>query len=70
MREWLRAKRRSEKLTQAKIAGAMGISQRYYCDIEAGIKKELSLRQAVQLSVILGVSMEQIIAEEEKLKEE
>ena len=65
MRDWLKEKRIGKNLTQDQMAEQMGISISYYNLIENGERqKKMDLSIANQLSVILGMTLMQIIEKE------
>ena len=69
MRTWLKNQRIRNKFTQNEISKKLDISQNYYSSIENGERqKDLDLSLVVKLAEILGVSINYIIEEEEKLK--
>lgn len=70
MRKYLKELReKKEKLTQEAAAQKLGISQNYYSCIENGERqKDLDLSLVLKLSKLFDVSVDYIIAEEEKLK--
>ena len=69
MREWLKNLRTKQKLKQSEIAEVLGISQTNYNLIEMGKRqKDLDLSLALKLAKVFGVSIDFIIAEEEKIK--
>lgn len=40
MREWLITLRKEKRLTTGEVAKALGISESYYCEIEAGVRQK------------------------------
>ena len=69
MRKWLKKLRIEHKISQQVVADKLKISQNYYANIENGERqKDLDLSLATKLAKIFGVSIDWIIAEEEKLK--
>ena len=69
MRNWLKKLRNEKKLTQQDVANKMEMSLSNYNLIESGERqKDLDLSLVVKLAEILGVSINYIIEEEEKLK--
>lgn len=67
MRDWLKGKRAEKNLTQDQMAEQLGISLSYYNLIENGERqKKMDLSLANQLSVILGMTLKQIIELEGK----
>ena len=67
MRNWLKEKRVEKNLTQDQMAEQLGISLSYYNLIENGERqKKMDLSIANQLSVILGMTLKQIIELEGK----
>ena len=69
MREWLKNIREKKKLSQQNVANNVGITRQYYNQIENGERqKDLDLSMATKLAKIFDVSIDWIIAEEEKLK--
>lgn len=68
-REWLVYAREKRNLTQKEMGKRMFISESYYNMIEKGKrKKNLDLETTKQLSMILGIGMEQILAAEDRIK--
>lgn len=62
MRDWLKEKRVEKNLTQDQMSEQLGISLSYYNLIENGERqKKMDLSIANQLSVILGMTLKQII---------
>ena len=69
MRKWLKDIREKKKLSQQSVANNVGITRQYYNQIENGERqKDLDLSMATKLAKIFDVSIDWIIAEEEKLK--
>ncbi len=69
MREWLKKLRIEKKLTQQSIADKTGMSLSNFNLIENGERqKDLDLSLVIKLAKIFGVSVDYIIAEEEKLR--
>lgn len=69
MREWFRLLREKNNLSQQDVANLMGKTRQYINLIESGERqKDLDLSLVVKLAEILGVSINYIIEEEEKLK--
>jgi transcriptional regulator with XRE-family HTH domain len=69
MREWLKELRERGNLTQTEIANSLELSQNYYSNIENGERqKDLDLSLVIKLAKIFNVSVDYIIAEEEKLR--
>ena len=67
MRDWLKEKRVGKNLTQDQMAEQLGISLSYYNLIENGERqKKMDLSIANQLSVILGMTLKEIIELEGK----
>ena len=65
MRDWLKEKRVEKNLTQDQMAEQLGISLSYYNLVENGERqKKMDLSIANQLSVILGMTLMQIIEKE------
>lgn len=65
VRDWLKEKRIGKNLTQDQMAEQLGISLSYYNLIENGERqKKMDLSIANQLSVILGMTLMQIIEKE------
>jgi putative transcriptional regulator len=61
MRTWLREARKENKLTMLVIANHLGISESYYCSIEAGTRQSsMDMALASKLSQILGISLKRI----------
>ena len=71
MRNYLKNLRDSSKLSQNEVADSLGVSRTYYLRIENGERqKDLDLSILIKLSKLFNVSIDYIISEEEKLKEE
>ena len=69
-REYLKKLREDRGLNQYEVAGQLGISQNYYCDIENGVRqKDLKVNTLIKLSEILEVPAETLISEEIVLKD-
>ena len=69
MRSWLKTLRCKKGLSQQEIADKLEIAQQYYSLIENGERqKDLDLSLVIKLAKIFGVSVDYIIAEEEKLR--
>lgn len=69
LRKWLKDLRFERQISQQFVADKLKISQNYYANIENGERqKDLDLSMALKLSKIFDVSIDWIIAEEEKLK--
>ena len=65
MREWLKALRKENGITQFEMAKTLGINQQTYSMIERGERqKELGLLLAAKISSILKTSLSYIIAME------
>ena len=71
MREYLMKLREENGGSQEEIAKEIGVCQQFYSMIEQGKRqKDLDLSLALKLAKCFGVSIDFIIAEEEKLKRE
>ena len=69
MREYLKKLRECSNLTQEDAAEQLSLSRAYYSRVENGErKKSLDLSLAIKISKLFNVSVDYIIAEEEKLK--
>lgn len=69
MRTWLKTLRCEKSLSQQEIADKLEIAQQYYSLIENGERqKDLDLSLVIKLAKIFGVSVDYIIAEEEKMR--
>lgn len=69
MREWLKILRNEKNVTQQKVAHEIGMSLSNFNLIENGERqKDLDLSLVIKLAKIFDVSVDYIIAEEEKLK--
>lgn len=69
MREWLKKLRISKGLSQQFVSKKINVTQQYYSSIENGERqKDLDLSLVLKLSKLFDVSVDYIIAEEEKLK--
>ena len=65
MREKLRAARKAQGLTQAKVANFVGIERTHYSRIERGDKRP-SLKVAFILAELFGSSVEELFGPEIK----
>lgn len=66
MRQWLKDLREKKGITQAQMGKKLDISEAYYSYIESGDRqKNLDLTLAAKLSVIFGISIQQIVEFEE-----
>lgn len=71
MREYLKELRESSDMSQEDVAEEIHLSRGYYSRIENGERqKDLDLSLVLKLSKLFDVSVDYIIAEEEKLKQE
>ena len=62
MREWLRNSRTEKGLTMKDMGTKLGISESYYCSVEAGTRqKKMDLAFASALSSVLGISVADIV---------
>lgn len=69
MRDYLKKLRECSNLTQEEAAEKLCLSRAYYSRVENGErKKSLDLSLAIKISKLFNVSVDYIIAEEEKLK--
>lgn len=69
MRIYLQKIRKDKKLTQADVASELGMATTAYSMLETGLRqKDMDLSIAVGLAKVFEVSIDYIIAEEEKLK--
>lgn len=69
LKKWLKKLRENKKLSQLEVAKKLDISESYYCLIENGERqKDLDLSLVLKLSKLFDVSVDYIIAEEEKLR--
>lgn len=60
-RDWLKKARKARGMTMATVAQKLGISESYYCMIEAGNRKErLDIPIASKISETLGVPLAEI----------
>ena len=67
MRDWLKDARLKQRLTQKQMADALGITEAYYSRIECGDRqKKMDVSLAMNIGNILGMSIGEIIAKEEK----
>lgn len=70
MRKWLKVLRIQNGWTQQEAGQRLGISQPMYSAIENGTrKKALSLKLMEDISVVFGVSYEQVVEYEKGVKE-
>lgn len=69
MRQYLRELRKKRNLTQQNVADDLKMTKAFYGMIEMGDRqKDMDLSIAVGLAKVFEVSIDYIIAEEEKLK--
>ena len=69
MREYLQELRKSKNFTQAYVASKLGMVAAAYSMLESGLRqKDMDLSIVVTLAKVFDVSIDYIIAEEEKLK--
>lgn len=65
MREWLKNSRTEKGLTMKDMGVKLGISESYYCSIEAGVRqKKMDLTLVAALSSILGIPIADIVQHE------
>lgn len=65
MRDWLAEERKKRGMTQREVADKLDISESYYNYIESGERqKNMDLAVASKLSVVFGMTIEEIIAKE------
>ena len=70
MRDWLREARLEKGMTMKELGEKVGLSESYYCYIEKGQRqRNLELDLAGRLSRELGLSLKQILQEEDAWKE-
>ena len=68
MRTYLKQLREQKRLTHRQAADRLDISEPYYQMIEAGKRqKKMDISLAAKLAAIFGVSLDYILAEENKL---
>ena len=69
MRAWLRELRNKKNLTMKDMGSKLGVSESYYCAIEAGTRqKKMDMSLAAGLASILDVSVYEIVRNEQELK--
>ena len=69
MREYLKELRQKKSLSQQAVADKIGVVQNYYTMIETGERqKDMSLSVMEKLSQVFGVTIDYIICQETKLK--
>ena len=69
MREWFKLLREKNKFSQQDVAEKLNKSRQYINLIENGERqKDLDLSLVIKLAKIFGVSVDYIIAEEEKMR--
>lgn len=69
LRKWLQILREKKQLSQQNVADFLSVTRQYYNLIENGERqKDLDLSLVVKLSEFLGVSIEWIAEQEQKLK--
>lgn len=62
MRDWLKNSRTVKGLTMKEMGAKLGISESYYCAIEAGTRqKKMDLTFVAALSSVLGLSIADIV---------
>lgn len=62
MREWLKNARIERGLTMKELGMKLGISESYYCSIEAGTRqKNMDLSLVAALASALGISVADIV---------
>lgn len=65
MRDWLKKLREERGLTQKQVGELLNISESYYSYIEAGDRqKMMDISLARKISNIFGISIEQIVENE------
>lgn len=65
MRNWLKQLREERGMTQKQVAEQLNISESYYSYIEAGDRqKMMDISLARKISKIFGISIEQIVENE------
>ena len=65
MRDWLIAMRKKKNLSTKEVANALGISESYYCEIEAGkSQKTMDMMLVAGLSAVLDRSIAAILENE------
>ncbi len=66
MRDWMKDARSKTGKTMAEVAETLGISESYYCLIEAGERqKKMDITLVTKLSKIFSLSIQQIVEFEE-----
>lgn len=61
-REWLKAKREEKGLTMKDVASELGITEAYYCYIEAGERQKcMDISLAAKLAEIFSLTVQQIV---------
>lgn len=69
MREYLKALRDKNGLSQEAVAKKLNVSRPYYSRIECGIrKKDMDISLAQKIGRLFGVPITKIIEEEKKLR--
>lgn len=69
MREYLKALRDQNGLSQEVVAKKLNVSRPYYSRIECGIrKKDMDISLAQKIGRLFGVPITKIIEEEKKLR--
>lgn len=62
MRLWLKNARTEKGLTMKEMGAKLGISESYYCSIEAGVRqKKMDMTLASALSSVLDMSVADIV---------
>ncbi len=69
LRDWLIAMREKKNLSTKEVATALGISESYYCEIEAGKRqKKMDMVLIAGIAAVLGLPVS-VIAIKEREKE-
>ena len=70
MREWLKNSRTEKKLTMKELGLKLGVSESYYCSIEAGTRqKKMDLTLVAALSSALDLPIAVIVQKESEYLE-
>ena len=66
-RTWMKEKRRELGITEKEAGEAIGISESYYCCIEAGVRqKKMDLQLVSRLANLFQMTVDEIILTEAK----
>lgn len=67
LRDWLIAMRKKKNLSTKEVATALGISESYYCEIEAGKRqKKMDMVLIAGIAAVLGLPVAEIAIKEKE----